>query len=517
MQPDIQRALMANDGALLGEISDGPQTKELASSAPSWPDPVPFQAATPPPFPRDLLPGAVGAFASALSGHTETPPEMAVLMCLAVASTSVAGRCEVEVDSGYTEPLNLFIAAALESGNRKTAVLTAAREPLVDFEREERERLGPEQKSALSANKTTVAAIERLRKQAGAAEPEVQAQLQQLEDSMIAVPDLPQLWTADCTPEALAVMMSKQGERMAILSDEGGYFDILAGRYSNGIPNLDLVLQAHAGSSVRVNRKSSEPVFLQRPLLTIGLSPQPAVLSGLVETPGFFGRGLLARFFFAVLESNLGYRKGEPHPVPSGVRQDYAACIRRLLKLPTGVDSAGRSIPIRLTFAPSAYDSWRDFQRRVEVELREGNRLGGLKDFGGKLPGGAARIAGILHAVDTNPEKDMVITQQAMDRALTLASILIPHALAAFGLMHSDGVANNARRILKWAIEKGLTEVPVRDVFCAFQSTFKRMENLDPVLLLLKKHCYICIEERLTGGRSSDICMMNPKLLGVVV
>ena len=39
---------------------------------------------------------------------------------------------------------------------------------------------------------------------------------------------MPQLWTSDVTPENLGVIMAENDDRMAILSDEGGIFDILA-------------------------------------------------------------------------------------------------------------------------------------------------------------------------------------------------------------------------------------------------------------------------------------------------
>jgi len=137
---------------------------EVAPDAGDWSTPIPF-ASEAEPFPSKLLPGALGEFAESLSVHTETPRELAALMCLAVTSASVAGRCEIEVREGYIEPLNLFVAAALESGNRKTAVLNAARQPLVDFEREEQERIAPERRAALSEQKTLEARIDKLRKE----------------------------------------------------------------------------------------------------------------------------------------------------------------------------------------------------------------------------------------------------------------------------------------------------------------------------------------------------------------
>src|SRR4029078_5142104 len=110
--------------------------------------------------------------------------------------------------------------------------------------------------------------------------------------------------------------MADNGEKMAILSDEGGIFDILAGRYSNGVPNLDLFLQAYHGSAYRVDRGSRPAVFLKRPALTLGLSPQPSVLRGLAGAPGFRGRGLLARPCFALPESTLGRRTLDSRPIP---------------------------------------------------------------------------------------------------------------------------------------------------------------------------------------------------------
>jgi putative DNA primase/helicase len=331
---------------------------------------------------------------------------------------------------------------------------------------------------------------------------------------LIEIPEFPRYWTQDCTPEALAVLTSKHGERMAVLSDEGGYFDILAGRYSRGIPNLDFVLQAHAGAPVRVDRKSGDTVYLAKPLLTIGVSPQPAVLSGLSDIPGFRGRGLLARFMYGLPPSNLGYRHHEPESIPLGVRREWNLLIRRLLKLPTRRGNDGAPAAIRLTFAASAYDSWHEFQKLVEVEMREGNRLAGLKDWSGKLPGAAVRIAGIFHCAMVDPTVHSEISRDTAEAALALASILISHATCVFGLMGSNPHVDTAKRLIRWASDRGESQTTKRDTFCAFQSTFKSMDNLEPVLRLLTEYHYVRTEERSTKGRPSPTCIWNPAIFG---
>src|ERR1019366_10624509 len=85
------------------------------------------------------------------------------------------------------------------------------------------------------------------------------------------VPAPPRMFTADVTPEKLASLLHENGGRMAVLSAEGGIFDIMAGRYSSGMPNIDVYLAGHAGDPIRVDRRGRSPEFVDRPALTIGL------------------------------------------------------------------------------------------------------------------------------------------------------------------------------------------------------------------------------------------------------
>src|SRR5262245_7326572 len=44
----------------------------------------------------------------------------------------------------------------------------------------------------------------------------------------------PRLWTGDVTPERLQNLLAEHGERMSVISDEGGIFEVMGGLYSNG-------------------------------------------------------------------------------------------------------------------------------------------------------------------------------------------------------------------------------------------------------------------------------------------
>jgi hypothetical protein len=294
---------------------------QRAAASADDPEPIALDSVDVPSFPTNVIPAAwLRDMVESTAKATETPVELALLLSLAVVATSVQRKYVVEPESGYTEPLNLWVCPALDSGARKTSVLTKMTGPLIEFERQHAARIAPEILKAASARQLAEDRVKYLRQKAAKAEGQALDSLRHdLLDEEAALPDVPKalrLWAQDVTPEKLGQLMADHNETMAILSDEGGLFDILAGRYSQGVPNLDLFLQAHSGAAYRVDRGSRPSVFMNTPALTLGLSPQPAVLRGLAKTPGFRGRGLLARFLFALPQSTLGYRTLESQPIP---------------------------------------------------------------------------------------------------------------------------------------------------------------------------------------------------------
>src|SRR5262249_10927584 len=111
------------------------------------------------------------------------------------------------------------------------------------------------------------------------------------------VPALPKLIVSgDITPEAIASNLADQDGRLFLTSDEGELFQMLAGRYGNGA-NFEIVLKAHTGGKVRVDRRGRSEI-IERATLTIGMTVQPDVLRGIAENPSFRARGLTARFLY---------------------------------------------------------------------------------------------------------------------------------------------------------------------------------------------------------------------------
>ena len=482
----------------------------LNSAAPpqeDWPVLVPLDAPNLPRLDLAHLPSWAGDFARAVTANTETPPELAAGMVLATCATAAARRLRVMVKPGYFEPCNLWIMVALPPGNRKSAVQSAATAPLIAWEHDQAVIMEPEITRITSERKTMEARAKEKRGKAAREKDHIEAaelarEAANIEAELPDIPVQPQIWTSDATPERLGALMADHGECMAWLSSEGGIFDLLQGRYSNGIPNLDLMLKAHSGDAERVDRGSRPPVFLSSPRLSIGLSPQPDVLRGLASKPGFRGRGLLGRFLYLLPLSPLGYRNLQSNPVPEGIHNAYTAGLRAMLEWEPAIDEHGDEQPHLLRLSHEAYAEWFDFAQAIEVQMRPGNDFEHFTDWAGKAPGTAARLAGVLHGIKHAHDRpwEAAITTEAMTAALEIMAVITRHSLTALDIMGADPTIATARIVWNW-IERGRpARFTVREAFNALRATFPRVTRLYDALEALEERGYLEVIESPRDG-----------------
>ncbi len=390
--------------------------------------------------------------------------------------------------------MSLYTVTVLESGNRKSAVFKAAMDPLCQAERALEQALRPQialaecQKKILENDKKVADAA------AAAALPQDQnAAVLKAADlglklAELRVPAIPRLLADDATPEALVRLMSQQGGRIGVASPEGGVFQIMAGRYSNGTPNLDVYLKGHAGDLLRVDRIGRESESIDRPCLTVALTVQKDIIETLTDTPGFRGRGLLGRFLYAIPTDLLGRRVADPPPVPPSVTGDYQNVLRAL------ADMAVPENPHELHLAPDADLLRKNLDRWVESQIGPGGALSAITDWAGKLVGAVVRLAGLLHLADLAGQAapwSTPVSADAMKRAVEIGQYLVPHAQVAFGMMGADPHIKAAQRILDWVMRHGLRTFSKRDAFNGNRGFFERAAALDVPLDILAERGFI--------------------------
>ena len=360
----------------------------------------------------DLLPSWLGDYARAISESKQTPEGLAVMLGLSIIATCVQKKFVVAPhgDDEYTEPLALWTLTVMNSGERKSPVLTALREPLVAWQEEQAKLLKDRIIETSTAITMAKARIDKLHKDAVTKNDATERQniLNQINEIKRAMPTevkAPVLWTGDVTAEELQDMLVEHGERMSLLSDEGNIFAVMAGLYNNDKINIDIFLQAYSGAPTRIDRRSRK-AELKNPALTFGIAVQPTVLESFSNgsKKQFRDKGALARFLYCIPESMLGKRdSGRRVPVPEEVKASYQDGIKTLLSIPTP------AVPKMLTLDNEAYEAWLSFDRKTEKMIAPGGELQEMADWGGKIPGNLLRIAGLMHLVENDPDNTVPV------------------------------------------------------------------------------------------------------------
>ena len=260
----------------------------------------------------------------------------------------------------------------------------------------------------------------------------------------------------------------------------------------------------------RIQRPSES---VDKPLVTVLVTVQLQVINDIARKPSFRGRGLLARFSFALPRSLVGRRKTHPPPVRSEDRAAWARCVEAILSL------EGNH---HLSLSSDAAAGFHSFREHVEGLLAPGGDLAFIADWGNKLPGKVARIAGVLHLLkhrDHSEPWSIPIDLETMDAAISLGLYFMQHAKAAFDLMGADDTAMDARYLWSWLAAKGVDHLAVQDIWQGTRGRFHQMEPLNEALAFLERHDYIKDLSVSPGpgraGRWRRLCVLNPKAVAL--
>ncbi|MEV0944545.1 YfjI family protein [Micromonospora wenchangensis] len=473
--------------ARLHLVSGDPQATDAPPGVgPLWDVPVPLTGPTaaPPPFPVDVFPRWLGDMVTGVARFTQTDPAMAGTLAVAVLSACAGGRLEVEPVAGWREPVNVFAAVIAGPGERKSPVHRAMTAPLFAAQSTLADAMRPRIAEAAALRdiadrqaeqaKTAAAKATDPGKQDAASADAVAAAIAA---EAITVPTLPKLIVDDATPEILINLMAANGGRMAIISDEGGIFDTLAGRYS-GAPNLDPYLKGHAGQPMSNERITREGAAVDKPALTVCVMAQPTVLRKFGGNTDLAGRGLPARFLFALPRSLAGYRAVDTPPVPDQVVTGYAHRVHDL-----AATLAEWTDPAVVTLTTDAGTVRRTAAEQVEAELRPGGTLYDMREWGNKLSGATLRLAGLLHVAHHPADAwRRPIDADRMADAVRLAEFFAAHYRAALTTIGTDTAIENARYVLGVLTTKGMTTFTRRELHRKVSRRLPKSDEVSAVL-----------------------------------
>lgn len=260
---------------------------------------------------------------------------------------------------------------------------------------------------------------------------------------------------------------------------------------------------------------AARTAIIDRPALTFGIGIQPQLIQDMQPTAKrkFRSSGLFARFFWGFPASNIGKRDmAKRVTISVEVANRYRAAVLGLLDIQPCTNDLGDESEHGLTLVSDAREEWIAFAQDIENHQAEGGRLESMRDWCAKLPGGALRLAGLLHVAEHGTRGGMEISIDTMRRAVTLCTRMIPHAVAVFDMVGADPGMEDAKVLWRWIERQGKADFSRSDIHRAFHNRFAKVDRLIAALDLLKGRALIAGPHKIkgTGGRPTLIYRINP-------
>lgn len=492
--------LVSTPGYISPEVYNGPTSVQ-------WDTPIPFDEFDLPTFPADTLPPAVRDYVKAVAETTQTSVDMSAVASLAILSICLQGKCRIWGKPDWSEPLNTYCVIVLPPAERKSAVMALMTAPLEEYEQE----INSAMDTQIIESQMKKAVLEKERRMLEDKVSKGKAEASELADKAKEISEFQEiqplkLFVDDVTAEKLTSVLAENRSKAAIVSAEGGIFDILNGIYTKNV-NIDVFLKGHSGDTIRVDRIGRASESILHPALTMLLAVQPEVLNGLISNGTFRGRGLTARFLYSMPKSSLGIRSFHTVPIAESIKTKYTKLIRSLL------ETDGKEEPITLSENATVIleKLFRDTESRFQADLTE------IADWAGKYVGAVLRIAGLLHIAQHHEFLDFTeVSGETMKNAVQIGEYFLEHAKAAYSLMGADPVNKQSEYLLNAIQRSQISEFSRRDAMRLCRR-FKTAESLQPVLNRLCEYGYITpkpVEPALGAGRRpSEVYLTNPILL----
>lgn len=300
-----------------------------------------------PEFPTGALPREARALVEEASRSIACAPDLIALPTLAALGAAIGNTRIIRPKRGWTEGANLYAAVVADSGEKKTAAIAVALEPL---QREQR-RLNREYEKALQEHARDMRQWKgdcaRARKDE---KPEPPPPPEPVEGKALV---------NDTTTEALIPKLRDNPRGVLQERDEIAGWLASFDQYRSGHgADRQFWLSAWSLRPVQVDRKGQageRPLAAPLPFVAVIGGIQPDVLG---ELAGGREDGMLERFLVCWPPRRVGRYSREE--ISEGAESGYCKLIARLRGLHLAADDHGDPKPQAVTFAPDALEVWID-------------------------------------------------------------------------------------------------------------------------------------------------------------
>ncbi|MEP6951323.1 MAG: YfjI family protein [Ginsengibacter sp.] len=341
--------------------------------------------------------------------------DYAAVSVLYAFSVALGGHYSLTVKRGWVELPTLFVALVGKPGINKSGPISIFTQPLEKLEKALFKRYLEDYTTFKKSRSTTKRENENV---SGTFEEPVRRQLV----------------IKDATQEAMLKALYENPHGFAGIYDELAAFLKSFNKYKPGGGDEEVMLSLFSGKSISVNRKNSEPIFIEKPFISIIGSIQPQVLISLLGN-NKIDNGLTHRFLFAFPDSVIREDLSDDD-VPEHIEELYQTFIDRIL-IPEFFQADGYPAN-KLNLSKDGYEAYKVFRRRINDTINN-EKSDAISGIYAKLDTYSLRIALILHVIRIGCNEPGIspyqVSADTFGKAAELIQYFERNALKVFKLM----------------------------------------------------------------------------------
>ena len=454
----------------------------------------------PPAFDPEWLPQVPRDMADAVTRlrKKRIPFGMPALCALGASSACACGRVTIQINQGWEEAPQLYLAGIAPPGAAKSPVMEAMTGRLIALQIAENRC----NQITMAREQTRLAVLESERAKAvkNNQSAEAEATAEEIERFKQAMRHpVSRFIEGNVTAEAVPQLML-ENKGVSVIDDEGTLFEMLTGgRYFDSPDTSPFVKGYDARQPLTCHRKGAS-IVVERPAMSILTLVQPIIRDNIMKDPRLIGNGFAARFLFA--DFCMGGELGAEEAIPDKVRRAYNARLEALYNLPA----------FTMTLTPEAWavlDAWDDeLIERGDAggEWEAAENAGHLR----KMKGTTARIAANIQLWKGGERIDA----DSMRCAVEIARYFVLNLLCMFGTQVT--MTAGAKQALDLLLKNGgdlQRECEIKEALSR-RKLFKRASGLYTASLdELEKGGFIRRVQKFPSGRPVRYIAVHPDLL----
>ena len=482
-----------------------------------WPPITPLEPPLPE-FPLDALPQRFREFVTEVAKVTGTPEAMSAMMALAVVSLCLTKRVSIHAGvSGWIEPANLYFWISMPSGSRKSAVYRLCVGPLLDIQSQLRRRNRDVFAHEAARYKILEKQVHNAVLQAAKSDDLDGPAARRAEQLLVRFENMrePQELTCvldDVTPESATKVAAANSGRLGLFSPEAAILAIILGRYSKGVPPLELFLHGYSGDRMDVSRITRAGVPSFSPWINMLVVGQPSLLAEALAKKVLVDRGFMQRFlYFGSQPKPFAECIYDKAPIEDVVFSSYRKLVEELAGDWVTLPNAPEVVQLSEAAQVLRQAHQQDLIRRTND--CESDRL---KGWYHKCAGNTLRLTLLLHCIKHGLTigSKREVDSQTFHEAVRIMEFFVAHAANTFGAREDfdDEQIADARLVVSKLQEKrhGATTITRRDMQRLSSSRFGKDDGLlrlERAFVALESHGYVRLDpsENNGGKRQYDV------------